>query len=253
MNITELLFGLLVIVTQFIEAVTGFGSTVMALPFAIALTSVSVAVPVLSLHTWLFSAWVVAIDRKKIIWRQYLTVMAFVLMGLPLGMLAFSILPEDALKRILAVFMIAVSINGIIRNLRNQKCETGMLSIPMSPRKRAVLYGLLFLGGIIHGAFATGGPLLIIYVTLVIKEKGAFRATMCSVWLSLNTILLTRFILTSEFTPEVTRLSLITLVFLVIGAAFGTWAHKRIPDRYFTRVVYVVLFLSGCFLIYSTF
>jgi len=250
MSLVEVLFGLLVVVTQFIEAITGFGSTVMALPFAITLTDVTVAVPVLSFHTWLFAAWVLVVDFKKIQWRQYFTVILFVLLGMPLGMWAFDVLPETALKLALAVFMIAVSINGMVRCFypSSVKAEES----PLHGWKRICLYGLLFLGGIIHGAFATGGPLLIIYVTLVIKEKGDFRATMCAVWFSLNSIILTRFLITEAFTAEVIRLSLLTLPFLLVGVLLGVWAHKRISNRHFIRIVYVVLFLSGCFLAYST-
>jgi len=249
MSITELLFGLLVVVTQFIEAITGFGSTVMALPFAITLTSVATAVPVLTLHTWLFAAWVLIVDFKKIVLRQYLTVMIFVLLGLPIGMWAVSVLPEATLRLSLAVFMIAVSINGMIRCFKK---ESDSKISPPQGAKRAFLYLLLFLGGIIHGAFSTGGPLVIIYVTLVIQEKGSFRATMCSVWFSLNTIILARFLITGSFTSEVTRLSLISLPFLLAGVLLGIWVHKRISNKQFTRFVYIVLFLSGCFLAYST-
>jgi len=249
MSLQEILFGFLVIATQFIEAVTGFGSTVMALPFAIALSGVAVAVPVLSFHTWLFAIYVAAADFKKILWRQYAIVMLFVVLGLPIGMWAFSVLPETALRAALALFMIAVSINGIVRSIQRQRPE----SPPPQGWKRIFFYLLLFLGGIIHGAFATGGPLLIIYVTLVIKEKGNFRATMCAIWLSLNSILLLRFLLNGDFTPEITRLSLLTLPFLLLGVILGNLAHKRIPDRHFTYIVYIILFLSGCVLAYSTF
>ena len=85
MSTTEVLFGLLVATTQLIEAIAGFGSTVMALPFAISLVGVSVAVPVLSLLSWLLAARVVATDYKKIQWQQYRTVMLFALLGLPFG------------------------------------------------------------------------------------------------------------------------------------------------------------------------
>ncbi|MDR2686338.1 MAG: sulfite exporter TauE/SafE family protein [Oscillospiraceae bacterium] len=251
MAFTEILLGLLVVVTHFIEAVTGFGSAVLALPFAASLTGVAAAVPLLSFHSWLFAAWVVAADFKKIMWRQYCTAMLFVLMGLPLGMWAYTVLPETVLKLILAAFMLAVSVNGTIRHFHRPAGEAESDISPLRTRKwRAVLYVLLFLGGVIHGAFATGGPLLMIYTTLTIKEKGSFRATMCAIWFSLNAIVLARFLLTGAFTPEVTRLSLVTLPFLLAGVLLGAWAHKRIPDRYFARVVYIVLFLSGCFLAY---
>lgn len=253
MSLREVLFGLLSLVTHVIEAITGFGSTVLALPFGIALAGVAVAVPVLSLHAWLLSAYVVLTDFRKILWRQYATVMLFVLIGLPFGMWAFTALPEAALKAVLAVFMIAVSANGIFRNVRRPPQADGGDPTPPHGWRLAVLYILLLIGGVIHGAFSCGGPLLILYVTRVIKNKGSFRATMCAFWFSLNLILLVRYVIFGVFSPEVVRMSVVTLPFLAMGVLLGNWAHRRIPDRYFTQVVYVVLLISGCFMAYSSF
>lgn len=249
MTLQEILFGLLSLVTHVIEAITGFGSTVLALPFGIALAGVAVAVPVLSLHAWLLSAYVVVVDRKKIMWRQYGIVIAFVVLGMPLGMWAFSSLPEMVLKALLAVFMVAIAANGIWLHIRKSEPPE------QEPRgwRRNVMYLLLFIGGVIHGAFSSGGPLLIIYITRTIRDKGRFRATMCALWFSLNLILLARYVLTGVFTAEVTRMSLVTLPFLLAGVLLGSWAHRKIPDRHFSLMVYIVLFLSGGFMAYSSF
>lgn len=39
---------------------------------------------------------------------------------------------------------------------------------------------------IIHGMFVSGGALLVIYATQVLKEKEEFRATVAPVWVVLN-------------------------------------------------------------------
>ena len=248
MSMEELLFGLLSFVTHVIESITGFGSTVLALPFGIAIAGVSVAVPVLCLHAWLLSAYVVATDFQKIQWKQYGIVMLFVLLGMPIGMWAFSALPEMVLKSLLAVFMILVAANGIRQGINKTKSAD---TIPQGFRKY-ILYFLLFLGGVVHGAFSSGGPLLIIYITRTIHEKSQFRATMCSFWFSLNLILLIRYIATGVFTGTVLRMSLITLPFLAAGILLGTWIHQKIPNRHFLLMVYIILLLSGCFMAYSS-
>ena len=68
---TILLFCLLVLITHFLEGVTGFGCTAMALPFAIILLGVKSAVPVLAVLAWILALVVIIIDFKKIIWKQY--------------------------------------------------------------------------------------------------------------------------------------------------------------------------------------
>ena len=248
-----ILYGIVTFFTQLIEAITGFGSSVMAMPFAIAITgSVIVARVPTTVHTWIYGGWVVTSDFKKILWRQYFTIMLFVLTGLPVGILASRHLPDTALKIILAVFMIVVSINGIYKGFYHTSSDPA--SLLRHPRRweMAVFCVLLFLGGIIHGAFSSGGPLLIIYATIAIKEKGNFRATMCAVWLTLNTVVLIEWLLRGVFCEEgVIGLCLITTPFFLVGAFVGSLIHNRISAKSFTQLVYIILLLSGCFMGYS--
>jgi uncharacterized membrane protein YfcA len=234
--------------THFIEGITGFGSTVLALPFAITLLGVASAVPLLSLHAWFLAAFVVITDFRRIVWRQYLIVMAFVLAGLPIGIWSFTVLPEAALKSLLAVFLIGVSLEGLSRFMRHREPETG---IPKAGQ--VLLYILLFLGGIIHGAFSSGGPLIILYVSKTIRDKGNFRATMCAFWFSLNLILLIRNIASGVFSPALMAILIPSLPFLALGTLLGNWAHRVIPGKWFTRMVYLVLLVSGCFMAYAAF
>jgi uncharacterized membrane protein YfcA len=236
------------LVTHFIEGITGFGSTVLALPFGIALTGVAMAVPLLSIHAWLLAAFVLVIDFHRIVWKQYLIVMAFMLLGLPIGIWSFTVLPEAALKALLSVFMIGMSVEGLYRALR-----CGKKPVQFPKPCRIPLYILLFLGGIIHGAFSSGGPMIILYVSKTVRNKGNFRATMCAFWFSLNLILLIRNLTAGVFTPWLTAILIRSLPFLAGGTLLGHWAHRKIPDKWFVRTVYIVLLISGCFMAYSAF
>ena len=249
-----ILYGILTFFTQLIEAVTGFGSSVLALPFAIAITgSVIIARSPTTLHTWMYAGWVVTTDFKKILWRQYFTIMLFVILGFPVGMLASHYLPDKMLRIVLAVFMVAVSINGIIRGIRNKESSETSHVLQYGGWKMSVFYVLLFLGGVIHGAFSTGGPLLIIYTTIFIREKGNFRATMCAIWFTLNTLILIEWFFTGVFEiPGLVWISLITIPFFVVGAYVGNLIHNRISAKHFTQLVYIILLVSGCFMGYST-
>lgn len=248
-----ILYGAVTFFTQLIEAITGFGSSVLAMPFAIAITgSVIAARTPTTLHTWLYGGWVVATDFNKILWRQYFTIMLFVLSGLPLGMLASRHLPDTMLRVVLALFMVGVSVNGIVRDIRHTDSSETSRFLQPHGWQMVMFCILLFLGGIIHGAFSSGGPLLIIYATIVIKEKGNFRATMCAVWFTLNSIILIEWLIRGVFKMEgIFWLCLITIPFFLVGAFTGTLVHKRISAKNFTRFVYIILLLSGCFMGYS--
>lgn len=239
-TITIILFGLVVLLTHFLEGITGFGCTVLALPFCIMLTGINTARPVLTICGLLLCLYVVLVSYKDIIWRQYLRIMIFVGIGLPLGMWIFNEFPETVLKRILAVFMIVISIRGLFLSYRKYKVT--------KPINNHVLNFILFVGGCIHGAFTSGGPLVIIYAAEKLKNKSNFRSTLCMVWVTLNAIIVAQIYVKGDITPEVTKLLLFTLPFLLIGAVLGNYAHHKITDTIFSKMVYIVLFISALFM-----
>jgi uncharacterized membrane protein YfcA len=236
-------FGLVILATHFIEGITGFGCTVLALPFAIMLVGIDVAVPVLIMLSLLLCVYVVIISFKDIVWKEFLTIVMFVALGLPIGIFLFSYFEERILKIILGVFMVVVSIKGLL-NVFLKKSEERKLP---SWLLRFALFG----GGVFHGAFSSGGPLVIIYVTRVLKNKSHFRATMCMLWVTLNTALVIQNQVRGIMTPFCWEVTLYALPFLIVGALLGNIAHHKIEDKHFTTLVYIVLLISGVFMLFS--
>ena len=238
--VTIILFGLVVLLAHFLEGITGFGCTVLALPFCIMLTGIKTAKPVLTVCGLLLCLYVVIVSYKDILWKQYLRIMIFVGLGLPIGMWIFNKFPENVLKNILAVFMIVISIRGLIICYRKNKVT--------KPINNSVLNFILFIGGCIHGAFTSGGPLVIIYAAEKLKNKSNFRSTLCMVWVSLNSIIIAQSFVKGDITPEVTKLLLYSLPFLIVGGLLGNFAHHKIKDTIFSKIMYVVLFISAMFM-----
>lgn len=237
---TLILFGVVVLITHFLEGITGFGCTVIALPFAVLLVGVKTAVPVLTVLSLILSSYILFIDHKKIVWKAYLKVIALVGLGLPFGMMAYSYLPEDILKKVLGVFMILVAIRGLYNSV-GIKEKTKNLG-------KMVLNTLLFLGGIIHGAFSTGGPFVVIYAAQTLKDKRNFRATLSAVWVTLNSIIALRIFINGGFTKEACTFLLGSLPFLIVGMILGNKAHNKVKDKTFKKIIYIVLFISGFFM-----
>ncbi|SHH63058.1 sulfite exporter TauE/SafE family protein [Clostridium grantii] len=235
-----LLFGIVVLITHFIEGITGFGCTVLALPFCVLLVGIKSAVPVLVILAWILALYVIIIDFKNIIWKEFTRIVVFVGIGLPIGMILFSKLPESILKSILGVFMILVSIRGLYTSF---KPSTKTLSL-----NKYVMNFILFLGGIIHGAFGSGGPFIVIYAAKALPNKSNFRATICLLWLSLNSVIIVKNISVGAITPDVLKLLLFTIPFLVVGMLLGNKAHNTIDEKIFIKVVYGVLLISGFFM-----
>lgn len=108
-----LLVGLVVLLTHCLEGVTRFGCTVLALPFVILLVGLQAAVPVLVVLAWLLAGYIVFTSRKWIDWSAFRIILVHTAIGLPVGLLLFSQLPANAMKGLLAVFMVVIGIRGI--------------------------------------------------------------------------------------------------------------------------------------------
>lgn len=245
------LFGTVVLFTHFMEGITGFGCTVLALPFCIALVGINIAVPVLIVLAWLLCLYIVVIDYKHIIWKEYIRIVGFLILGLPIGMWLFSSLPEGILKRLLGIFMIIVAIRGLYMAFGPKAKDTGNeANVQKTTKAKEYLLNLvLFFGGIIHGAFSSGGPFVIIYAAQALPNKSNFRATLCTVWLTLNFIMIINNIRQGIMTGPTLELILWTLPFLVTGMVLGNYAHNNINGDVFKKLVYVVLLLSGVFML----
>lgn len=258
MSVSEtLLFGLIVLITHFIEGITGFGCTVLALPFCSSLAGIKVAVPVLVIIAWLLALYIIIIDFSKIIWREYIKIIAFVIVGLPIGMWLFGRLPEAILKKLLGAFMIVVAFRGLYAVFAPKRKESRCGEEAAGPGKGAgigryksiLLNFVLFLGGVIHGAFGSGGPFIVIYAAKALPDKSSFRATISMLWLTLNSIIILRDIRGGVISEPVLKIVLWTLPFLAIGMVLGNCAHKRIRGNSFVKLVYGVLLLSGVFML----
>jgi uncharacterized membrane protein YfcA len=237
------LLGIVVLITHFLEGITGFGCTVLALPFAILLVGIHTAVPVLVMLSFLLCLYIVIISRKDIIWKEYLKIVIFVGLGLPIGILSNKYLDEDVLTLILSIFMVIVGSRGLLQAFSKKKNDKQL------PKFLTPI--ILLLGGSFQGAFGSGGPLVVTYAAKALPKKNEFRATLCMLWVTMNIIMIIQNIAVGAVTVEMWKLLLILIPFLIIGALLGDWAHHHIKDSHFSTIVYGVLVASGIVMMFS--
>jgi len=239
------LVGLIVCFTSFQEGVTGFGATALALPFVILLLGLKTAVPALCMQAWILALLIVLESRKKIVWREYAHIALLVGLGLPFGIWMRQAIDERYLKWILAGFMLVVGTQGLIKLLMGKQHSK------MSRAKKLFVSSFLPLGGIVHGAFASGGPLVVIYATRAFADKSLFRVTMCMMWFSMNTIMITQWLIAEGPHAPSFKVLGCCLPFTILGLYIGNKAHYRINELAFRKVVYGVLIASGAVLVCS--
>lgn len=244
--LNQVLFALILLVTCTVEGITGFGGGILALPFLDPLVGLKSAVPALATLGLINSSYRTVTMYKQIVKKELWTMVFFIVLGLPVGMWAFDVLPERPLKIILGVFMLYVAIKGLVEIY--QPHLKAQASQPASGKRKILFYVLLFCGGIMQGAFTSGGPFIVMYATMALKEKEAFRATLFAMWVVVNTIITARNAVSGVLTVEVLQLVLWALPALLFSVLISNRLQKYISGQTFNKIVYGTLLIAGLFM-----
>lgn len=245
----QVLFALILLVTYAVEGITGFGGGILALPFLDPLVGLKHAVPALAILSLINSGYRTIIMRRHIVAKELWTMVFFIVLGLPIGMWAFAVLPERPLKIILGVFMLYVAIKGLVEIY--QPHLKAQATRPASGKRKLIFYGLLLCGGIMQGAFTSGGPFVVMYATMALKEKEAFRATLFAMWVIVNTIITARNAVSGVLTAEIGQLVLWALPAMVLAVVISTFVQKYISGQAFNKIVYGTLLVAGLFMCFN--
>lgn len=236
-------FAAIVLIAFVTEAATGFGATVITLTLAVHFLRVELILPVfvpLGLVLSIVLVWRqrAHVDRALLL-RTILPLMG---VGLAVGIAVFEHASSAALQRVLGVFVVVVALEGLWQ-LRTSR---GGAEISARPALPPALRGAALVGaGVIHGIFASGGPLLVWALGRSALDKGAFRATLSSVWLVFGVVLVASYAWRGLLGSETLRASAALLPVLIAALALGEWLHHRLDEVRFRRVVYALLLAAG--------
>ena len=239
-----LLSGLVIFITHTLEAVTGFGCAVLAMPFVTALLGIRMGVMVITVLAWILALYFAVVKFRDIDWKQYGIITAFMLVGLPIGMYLFRKIDSSSLKMVLAIFILAVSAYQLYRLGTNKATKA-----PLQARAALPYYLLLVAGGIIHGIFSSGGPLVVLYASRQLQDKGKFRATLCLLWVTLNTIIIATYLIEGSFTSPIAKTTALLVPFVLAGIVAGEKIHDKVNERTFSLIVFGMLFLTAIFML----
>ncbi|HEY0881112.1 MAG TPA: sulfite exporter TauE/SafE family protein [Archangium sp.] len=232
----------IVFLSFLVEAATGFGSMVVALTLGALWFTVPELLGWLIPVNMVLSAYLVTRGRRDVQWRFLGTRMIpLMAVGLGVGTLVAAKANEASwLKAVFGVFVIGVAAWQLKTALR----PSGDARPLPGPARVAALFG----AGVIHGIFATGGPLAVFVSARELPEKAAFRATLSTLWLALNTLVLPRLVLEGQVTVTTLQTSALMLLSLGAGIAAGEWIHHRIAEGGFRIAVAGLLLAAGCVL-----
>jgi uncharacterized membrane protein YfcA len=231
-------FAFIVFAGYAVQTVTGFGSMLVCVTLGAHLLDIreliTLAVPISILQT----AYIAIRHRKTIDYRLLLRrILPLMGIGLGVGYFAFRDTESSWLRIAFAVMVLVLAVRELWV-LRKGKGE---------PRKNppAASIAAMIGAGVIHGIYATGGPLLVYAVGREGLDKHAFRSTLSAVWLVLNIALVTGFLFDGRYDVATSYDLLVLLPAVPLGIAVGEWLHRRVDEVRFKTTVFILLILAA--------
>ena len=236
-----LLLGLFIFVSYTTEAMTGFGSIVIAVSLGALVLPIDAMLPVLVPLNIFMSGYLGVKNRANIHWP---TLTRMILPAMTVGTLGgYFLRPHVStvlLKSLFGVLILWFATRELWR-LRAAVLPTS------APRPPVITSALMVGAGITHGLFASGGPLLVYALTGNALKKDALRATLIAAWFVLNGLLTVAFVIDGSAITAAPRM-MMYLPIVAVGIVLGERLHHKINELNFRRALFTVLAIVGLML-----
>lgn len=246
------LSSIIIISATGVQALTGFGFALVAIPFLLYIFPSYVAVlmtMVLSIFALLLGARKTKeIARWDLIWR----LLAIGFPGLLLGILVGGKINAVYLKGIVGITVLGYVLFQLIsaRQKGNPTLEQDSSNVEVLPieKKKSPIpfYCAGFLSGILTGVAGIPGP-PVIAVLVNLLPKDIFRATVVNFFMINYCLALVLAIGISQqrLTADLIKITVILCIPLLIGHLIGSYLRNFVNENNFKRLVYLLLIIVG--------
>lgn len=225
-----------------VRGMSGFGSSLVAMPLLAFIMPIHTAVPLMGLLVFVLFWFLLVRDRHDVIWREVWLLLAPTLAGVAAGIYFFSSLGNPLLLKFLGVVTIAYAVYALAVQ------RTGLPQARCSQRW-AIPAGFAssFIDTLVGGG--SGGTMIVIYLHLRGVGKMEFRATAAMLWFFEMSARVFGYTVAGYYTAN--TLMLVALMLPVMW--FATWCgeriHSRISQQTFSRLLAALLIASGVMLL----
>ncbi len=252
-NINYVWLALYQLFAFFVQGLTGFGSTVLAAPFH---TSVLGPASGTAYATLLCTPTLIFLgikEIKNVSWKDLLKIVIVCTPGLLVGQFLLQQVDPAVAKLAIGIIVTLIASMNIYKTIiaplvLKKEFEENP---PITTKSKILGYIALAFGGIVHGAFTSGGPFITIYTLQAVKDKVKFRNTMTWVWVVLNLMNSVKHFTAGYYTDEMWSALALGLPFAFIGLFIGMKMLDKVNKITFLRAVYIMLLIIGINSIYS--
>jgi uncharacterized membrane protein YfcA len=220
-----------------IRSSLGFGEALVAVPLLALTVPVEVAAPLAVLVSATVAGIVVAQDWRHIHVRDARGLVLATFLGIPVGLLVLTAVPEPVIKAVLGLLIVAFSTT----------CLSGLGRSELRDDRLAGLFG--FVAGVLGGAYGMNGPPLVVYGALRRWSPAHFRATLQGYFLPASLAGMVGYWLTGLWVPAVTRYYLASLPAVLAATLLGRAINRGLKGSTFLVCTHLGLIAIGTMLL----
>lgn len=232
---------LIIIFAYTVFGLTGFGSSITAMPLLVHFFPLRFAVPLMLIFDLCVTMLLGLKNRRAVDRKELLRLIPFMLVGMVLGVTLLVNAPERALLFVLGSFVLAYAGWNLLF-LRGLKTVATGWSVPLG-----------MAGGVFTALFGTGGPIYVIYLAGRLHDKSALRATIGAMIFVTSISRLALFATAGLYAQQhLLLLSAVLLPCAMFGLFIGSRMHGRLPMQRVVQAVWIILVLSGISLVWRS-
>jgi len=217
-----------------VYGLTGFGASIVAIPFLAHIFPLRFAVPMMLLFDLAAGVLLGLRHRRIVDWRELLRLAPWLLVGMAFGLTLLVQAGERALLALLGAFVLAYASWSLFNRAALQPVSTRW-SVPA---------GLV--GGAFTSMFGTGGPIYTIYLARRLPDKNVLRASISLLILCTALVRLVLFAGSGLYQqPGLLPLTLMLMPAAYLGFVGGSRLHASLPPQRAVKAVWALLILGS--------
>ena len=233
MDMITLLVGLVVFLAVFTQSLSGFGVALVAMALLPSLIGIHVATPLVAVVALAMETVLVLYYRHSLEVRAVWSIALAAVLGTPLGVIFLARVDERIALTILGLVIAGYALYALL----------GLKMPRLDKPVWAYLAGLF--GGLLGGAYNTSGPPVIVYADCRRWPPDKFKGNLQGYFIIVSSAITVSHALNGNFTPQIWRMFLMTLPFIVVGLIAGLSMDRWLNPAMFRKVVLVLLILMG--------
>ncbi len=226
-------------IAALLQSALGFGQALIAMPLITLLTDVRTASALVAVAGFSATLLILAGQRQHVNLREVWRLIVGSVIGVPLGVLFLTRLPEPVIVGGLGLMLIVFALYNLAH-----------LQLPHL-HQQSLAFGFGALAGMLGGAYNTSGPPLVVYGMLRRWTPEQFPATLQSVFLVNGVLVLLAHSQSGLWTAQVGLLYIAGLPLLPLAVWLGRRLNRALPREQFVRAVHLLLLVLGSVLLHA--